>query len=310
MNLCRSKTAFIFVNILPICTCCFSMQYKYSTCGSTVIINGMVMNTGGKEIIPSDEVASETYAINDVNKVKLTALGTLLVYQQKKGNPDSLEITANQNILPYIAPHCNSQGTLTLGLKDNVILRGIAHLVYTLRAKELSSIKLSGCGDVRFMEQFESPSLTVGISGNGKCRADSIVAKMLKLKLSGNGSFNFNNLRCVQLKSSISGNGSACFGQGFATNQEFKVSGNGHIFAAQLTGNVANLEISGSGKAEVNIDDTLTVRAHSRQSVINNGRAIMTFEKISSGGSVVVMGGSGTVTAISGGIYIDGKRYW
>lgn len=300
MNFSRSQLVFVLVYVLLIFNSCFPMQYSHSK----VIINGVVMNGGGQEITPSVHIDSESYSIEDIDKVKLKD-GTLLVYQHD--NQDSLEVTANRNILPYIALHATKR-ILTLGLKNNIRLSEIAHIVYTLRTKNLNSIKLSGCGDVKFMEPFESPSLTVEISGSGRCYADSLVTKILRLKLSGSGSFNFNKLRCENLQTSISGSGSASFRQGSAGDQEFRISGSGNIQAAQLHGKVANVEISGKGNAEVNIDDTLTVRAPSPQCVTNSGRATPIFEKNSSSNSVVIMNGSSIVAAAS--VYVNGTKYW
>ncbi len=284
MKLFNLMKIVFLINFLAVLDNCFPMG-QYPTMfdrsgGGIVMINGRVMGGGaGPVIVPSGQIETKAYKLdNAITDVKLSAIGTLIISQVNEGSSDSLEVRADQNVLPFVNPILD-EGCLSLDLKDNVVINGNVTLIYILKVKSLESVKISGHGNIKFEEQFRTPKLSVAVSGNGKLEANDILTGKLKLKISGKGNFNINMLNCEELKSEISGNGSMNFNNGSAKNQIFTISGNGHILAAQLKGETANVDISGSGSAHVNIDGRLVVSAPNMDCVINHGRATPIFKR-------------------------------
>lgn len=275
---------------------CFSSEYHCTQFGrigrnctySNVIVNGVTISDGtisnGRAIVPPEEMTTQLFTYDTIRKLKLPSVGNSVgnveIYQQESTEKDSLVVDADESIMPYIRPSYDaSKQTLTLGL----LKQCMTTIIYTLKAKDLNGIKISGKGNVNFRGNVHPSQLQVKISGNGNCFAESIVSTLLNLKIFGKGEFNFKSLSCDELKSSISGKGKLV-AHGNATKQKYSISGKGKIDASQLTGDTGEVSISGSGKADVNIERTLKVIAPSERCVNNFGSGKTTFEQASSDG--------------------------
>lgn len=114
---------------------------------------------------------------------------------------------------------------------------------------DLDYVKLSGSGDI--------------ISEN------TFVIRDLELNLSGSGLIDL-GIEADDVAALISGSGDVVL-EGTADDLNFTISGSGDIMAFNLFANTADVLISGSGDAEVNVGTTLDVRISGSGDVFYRG---------------------------------------
>jgi hypothetical protein len=86
-----------------------------------------------------------------------------LIFRQ--GEEDSLKIKADHNVLPLITATVEGS-TLHLAIRDNVSLETHSPIVYTVTAKTLKALRVSGSGSAK-LESNSTERLDVRISGSG-----------------------------------------------------------------------------------------------------------------------------------------------
>jgi len=184
----------------------------------------------------SGDVVSEERAVSGFQSVSLDGIGEMVISQ---GEPESLVIEAEDNILPLIETTVEDS-VLHIGFKDtnfrsNVIPTKV--IKYTLTMKDVSMIQLSGAGNIR-ASSLNTDQLTINSSGAGGINLHSIESNTLKVNLSGAGD---------------------CTASGKVGTQEIIISGLGSYKADNLESNNSNITISGAGNASVWAKESLGV---------------------------------------------------
>ena len=105
-------------------------------------------------------------------------------------------------------------------------------------AEQLDYISQSGSGNIRIEGTLKSPELTIEVSGSGNIYGD-IQTKELEVNVSGSS-----NIRLT----------------GSAANAEFTCSGSGNINAPGLVTDICEVEMSGSGNAELTVNKELSAK--------------------------------------------------
>jgi hypothetical protein len=180
--------------------------------------------------------------VSGFDAVELSGVGTLIIEQ---GNTESLEITAQENLLPYLESRVMG-GKLNLGVEDFVNVQPTADIVYRLKVIDLSSIETSGLGDVK-AASLETNSLRVQISGSGKITIENLQANELSIKVSGLGDIRLAG-RVDEQRVELSGAGTYHAGDLESVSVEISISGSGNavIWAKEKL----STEISGMGTVE------------------------------------------------------------
>jgi PBP1b-binding outer membrane lipoprotein LpoB len=215
------KTRIIFISILIV-----SMLLA----GCSVLTNA-----GLKVITPSNVNTSENRDVSGFNAIDFSTLGKINVMQ---GDKESLNISGPDNLVPEISTTVNN-GTLIIKNKENITINPLNNenpLVFTIVVKDLTSLNLSGAGDVQ-IETLSTPSLDINMSGAGKVQQNQIITDNLKLTISGVGGIDIT---------------------GQATQATIDISGAGSVNAPDLKIQTANVTISGLGGATVWVTDQLT----------------------------------------------------
>jgi hypothetical protein len=112
----------------------------------------------------------------------------------------------------------------------------------------------------------------VKISGSGKMLLDKTVkADEMDITVSGSGKVQAGNLQCKTLNLNISGSGSAEL-KGSGKNASYTVSGSGNIRAYHFPVKESKITISGSGSMEVNASEKLNAKISGSGSVKYRGK--------------------------------------
>lgn len=187
------------------------------------------------------ELADRTFNVSDFDGVDVSGGFDVNLVQ---GSSESVIISAQENLFEYITVKVES-GILKIGLERNVIqTKGLKAKIYL---KSISSLGVSGGGDVTAETILDVPKLAIDLSGGGNIRT---------------------NLKTGELDCHISGGGDAEI-SGDVSSYKIDVSGGGNI-QSDLTSQVITCSMSGGGD--------LTIK--------NQGSAKMADINISGGGNL------------------------
>ena len=240
---------------------------------SACTINGHTITISTDRIEGSGKIVTEEREISGVTKVDLQTVGNLTI---ELGDEESLTISADDNIMPYITSDVFNH-TLEIGMKPNLSLNPSNSIEYKLVVKDLSSITLSGFGNITaddlLSEDIEiklsgSGNLTLGtlrsenallrVSGFGDINVDKMVVDQPTLEITGSGDIAVEDLQAFDLNLKIEGFGNAEL-TGKADDQEIQILGSGNYRGRDVESNNAVVKITGFGGATVWCKDTLDV---------------------------------------------------
>jgi Putative auto-transporter adhesin, head GIN domain len=186
----------------------------------------LLSTRGIKVITPSKTVISENRNVSGFTAIEFSTFGKVNIMQ---GDTESLNIAGPDNIVPEITTTV-SNGTLVIDTKDNLTVTGFSSdnvLTFTIVAKDLSSLSVSGAGDVQ-VETLSAPKMSINMSGAGRVTQNQITTDNLTIDISGLGGIDIN---------------------GQATQATIDISGAGSVNAADLQVQTATVTLSGLGNA-------------------------------------------------------------
>jgi hypothetical protein len=211
-----------------VCTSLLLLSMLLTSCSA-------LTNFGVKVITPSNNIISENRDVSGFTAIEFSTLGKVNVIQ---GNVESLNISGPDNLVSEISTSVNN-ATLVIKNKENFTLTSLSTkdiLTFTIVVKNLTSLTVSGLGDVQ-VETLSTPNMDLTMSGAGKVQMNQLTTGGLKINLSGLGGLD------------ISGN---------ATQATIDLSGAGSLNAPDLKLQSANITISGLGGATLWVTDQLT----------------------------------------------------
>lgn len=211
----------------------------------------------------SGNVITQTRRVFGFDAVELSGVGTLIIEQ---GNTESLAITAEENLMPYLESRVMGD-KLNLGVDDFVNIQPTEEIIYRLKVIDLKSIETSGLGIVE-AGSLGTNGLRIGISGSGKITIENLQADDLNIEISGLG-----DIRLA----------------GRVDKQRVELSGAGAYNAGDLESNSAYISISGSGNAVIWAKENLNAEISGKGTVEYFGSPFIDSE-ISGAGKLVSAG--------------------
>ena len=152
----------------------------------------------------SGKVTTEPRPVSGISAVSLGGIGQVIIEQT---GTDSLTITTDDNLLPYIKSEMRGN-RLELGLKESfTIVRPTNDIIFKVTVKQLEGLEISGSGKAE-ATKLNPERLTVEISGSGAVAVQG-TAGDLNLDISGSGAFDGELLRSKRANVDISGSGGA-----------------------------------------------------------------------------------------------------
>jgi hypothetical protein len=183
------------------------------------------------------------------------------------GNSNSIEIQADENLLPYIETSVED-GKLTIKPKKNVNLKSRSKIIVSVSMTKINGLQLSGSGNINGDGNFTSDGNTnVMVSGSGNIKLNSGSFKDLGLSVSGSGN--------IDLK------------KGTADNVHIAISGSGNVDCSGITSNNVDAKISGSGNARVNANKSIDASISGSGNVFYKGTATNISSKTVGSGKVI-----------------------
>lgn len=179
----------------------------------------------------------------------------------RQGSPQRVEVKGQPNVLDELETEVRDG---VWEVEFNRCLRDHEPVQVYLTTPELNTASVGGSGYVELEDVFESDEFDASVSGSGD----------IKLRLATN-----------RLNSRISGSGTIT-AAGVAAQHDISISGSGNHNSFDLTTREADVEISGSGKAEVNVEDRLDVDISGSGRVYHQGNPSINAD-VSGSGKVI-----------------------
>lgn len=172
----------------------------------------------------------------------------------------SVKIEAQKNIIDNIETEVDGK-YWKIKFKENV--KKHEPIKIWISIPELTSVAVSGSGDVVGKSTFKTDDLKLTVSGSGNISLDAN-SSSLRAAISGSGDMN------------LGGSTGDC---------DLKISGSGDMEAGGLETRTCNIKISGSGDASVHVNDSLEVSIAGSGGVVYSGNPKVR-SKISGSGDV------------------------
>ena len=150
----------------------------------------------------------------------------------------------------------------------------------------VSSLSISGSGDVTVETPFEGDDLSISVSGSGNVKADkTLTFKKLETQISGSGDMNLSDVASDDVSSKVTGSGNIEL-KGKAQTAHFTVAGSGDLEAKNLIAKSVVASVGGSGNITCHADEAIDANAGGSGEIKYSGNA--TSVKSHAGGSGAV----------------------
>ncbi len=182
------------------------------------------------------------------------------------GKEGNITLEGEENLLKHIETEVK-QGKLRIKIEKGVNLKPSSWntgIRITVPVENVSSVSLSGSGDINGETTLKADNFTTAMSGSGDITLD-IEANSVEAVMSGSGDIN------------LSGN---------TSNLEVSVSGSGDIKAGKLNANNVNANVSGSADIVVTANKMLKARVSGSGDITYKGNPKKIDTKVSGSGDI------------------------
>jgi hypothetical protein len=212
----------------------------------------------------SGRAGSEPRKLPAFQGVALSGAMDLVVRQ---GSSQSVEVQADDNLLPYLETEVVGSGAeavLQVRWRRGVSVHGAGKVRVLVTVPVLTALTAAGSGDL-LLEPFETPRLAIRLSGSSDVRLRQLTAGELQLSISGSGDV---------------------VGAGRATTTKIAIAGSGDVKLLDLRADDVTIDIAGSGDASVHAEQSLRARIAGSGDVTYTGPAARVDAQVSGSGSV------------------------
>jgi len=193
----------------------------------------------------SGPVMSETRDVPIHRDLSISIPADVYIYQSQNRE---LTLEAQANVLDAIETYV-TDSELKIGLENGAGLGDHETIKIYISSAMYNSIRLSGSVNLYSETQIVTDGLNVSISGSGNVDL-AVDANTVSVSISGSGK--------VWL-------------EGSTIAEEFTISGSGDIYSFDMQSETADINISGSGNAEVNVAEYMKIRISGSGSVFYLG---------------------------------------
>lgn len=202
-------------------TSCFKEIYEY--------------NNGGPTIVGNKENTTEVREIpGNFDKIAKAGFMDLII---SEGNTDGkIELNGESNLLEYIETRVEGS-TLHIHTKKNTSIRAHKKIFLKVNVSNLSELSTAGSGNISTEGKLVSKQFKISQAGSSDLKLD-LETEKLYIKMAGSG-----DIRLA----------------GKTDNLKVSKSGSGDLYAYDFMVKNAEINSTGSGDAELNIENTLDI---------------------------------------------------
>jgi hypothetical protein len=225
--------------------------------GLVVLISACVVPVNTITVRGSGSVLTEKREFKGIDSIQLGTLGKLEIIQ---GEEEGLEISAEENLLPYLLASVKGNA-LEIRTANNVTIQPTKDIIYTLKIKNLSGIFTSSLGSIN-ASQLTTDKIEIGIRSSGDVSIGTLIGGALKVRISSSG-----NLTLA----------------GKVASEDVEISSSGNLNGGDLQSQSASVRISSSGNTRIWVVNDLNAQISSSGNVDYYGSPKVTANLSSSG---------------------------
>jgi hypothetical protein len=163
---------------------------------------GCINNNGPIETVRgSGNVITEGREVSGFTAVSLQGVGQLVIDQT---GSESLSITADDNLLPYIETRVRGR-ELIISVQDNTLFSNVSELTYHITVDSIDSVELDGAGSIE-VNDLDVEEWQVNLAGAGSITVSGKVDKQT-IEIDGAGTYTADELACQEATVRHSGAG-------------------------------------------------------------------------------------------------------
>lgn len=215
-----------------------------------------------KKLVGSGPVVTETRNNSGFSGVNLSIDATVNITEDSMY---SIEVMAQQNILDLLKTHVDGS-TLCINYGPHVNVIPTKDVTINVHMPSVSSLNVSGSGDINATQPFSCGNLSMDVSGSG--------------------SINLNKVDAQSINANISGSGKVTVNSGSSNNVTSKISGSGKVNLMDVMANAVSTNTSGSGTTRVFATQTLNAKISGSGDVYYKGSPVVT-SSISGSGKLI-----------------------
>lgn len=207
----------------------------------------------------SGSIIEELRPVGDINSIDLSMHANVFVHD---GDENTIKIIAPVNLLDYIDTR-QKGNKLVIETSRCIRSRSDEISVY-VPAKALTSLRISGSGNIYVAKPYDTKSVDLHIAGSGNIHFSGTMES---------------------ISSTITGSGNIII-SGLCNKHSIQISGSGQIKSYDLDALVTDVRISGSGSANVLVRDHLDARISGSGNVFYKGNPSVSVN-VSGSGKVI-----------------------
>jgi hypothetical protein len=187
------------------------------------------------------DTISETRTVTSYNGIELSMSATVYYTQ---GETFSLEILAQENLMPYIQTEVKGDN-LVIKEKNGVNLGKHDPIKIYITAPDVNYVAISGSGSINVTGPWTESSVSASIDGSGDIQVENMMAANFTITISGSGNVKVNSGTVNYENLSIDGSGNIDLRYLESDTTFAKISGAGDIYVKVIR--FLDATIDGSG---------------------------------------------------------------
>ncbi len=205
------------------------------------------------------KVIKQDRKVTSFNAIDVSGAFEIILTQ---GTTETVAVEADENLLPFIRTAVVGN-ELRIDTKDHSLHHVTVMKVY-VTIKDLNKIDVSGAVNLNTTNRMTLNELNIDASGASESKLDIAVQK-LNLDCSGASKMHFS---------------------GMAVDVRMDLSGASDIFAFDLPAETYSIELSGAGKAQINVTKSLVAEVSGAGDVVYKGSPAQIDQSVSGAGTI------------------------
>jgi hypothetical protein len=237
-----------------------------------------------KKISGKGDVVTETRNVGSFSGISLNMDGDVFF------TPDTVyncRVQAQENVLEVIETSI-SGGILSLYIKDHYTLGKHDQITFWISGPGVTSLNISGSGDIFVEAPWWGPLLKMTVSGSGNVSAGEVAGQELDVSISGSGNVNMLSVAAGTLGAKISGSGNTVASGGISDFEKLVISGSGNIDFREVMADSTVATISGSGDIYTWVTKYLDATISGSGNIYYRGNPVID-SRVSGSGSLIPM---------------------
>lgn len=203
---------------------------------------------GSNEVRGSERMEEQKFAVAGFDKVNFNTIGELTI---TIGQEETLRVVAEDNLLKYFKAEVRGD-TLYIDSQENVNLRPMRPVKFSLTVKSLEAVAVNGSGDIAVVDDIESDDFSAAINGSGNITLAKVAAPTVKLTVAGSGDLKASTVGADTLTAKIAGSGNIGATEMRAPDVSFTTNGSGDLKVDWIAADTLTLHIASSGQLTIN----------------------------------------------------------